>query len=188
MQKKYLPECIHTERCELRRHTPALAGQMFAYVDQDRERLRQFLPWVDQTLTEADELAYIEMTDRLWQDHQMFDYGLFRRADDRYLGNVGVHRLAWNHARCELGYWILQDFEGMGYVSEAVNALETTLFEIGFNRIEIRCSSRNLRSSRVPERNRYMLEGVLRQEIWEMGAFRDTHVYAKLRQEMHPPH
>lgn len=183
MQKHHLPERIAAERCELRRHTPDLADLMFRYVDQDRKRLREFLPWVDSTCSVADELAYIEMTERLWQEYKMFDYGLFRREDDRYLGNVGVHTIIWEHARCELGYWILQDFEGMGYVSEAVRALECAVFELGFNRIEIRCSSRNLRSSRVPERNRYLLEGVLRQHMFEQDAFRDTHVYAKLRQE-----
>lgn len=184
MQKQYLPERISAGRCELRRHTPELAGLMFRYVDQDRERLREFLPWVDSTCSEADELAYIQMTELLWQEHKMFDYGLFRREDDHYLGNVGVHTLAWEHARCELGYWILSDFEGVGYISEAVKALETALFELGFNRIEIRCSSLNLRSSRVPERNHYLLDGVLRQHMFEQGAFRDTQVYAKLRHEL----
>ena len=28
------------------------------------------------------------------------------------MGNLGVHTIAWESRCCELGYWILGDFEG----------------------------------------------------------------------------
>lgn len=187
MEKTTPPEQIFTERLVLKKHSPELAEIMFAYVDRDRERLGQFLPWVVHTRTVFDEINYIAMTQRLWENHDMFDYGLFRQQDNRYLGNLGVHNLAWAHARCELGYWILGEFEGQGYITEAVAALEASLLGLGFNRIEIRCSDLNRRSGGVPERLGYRLEGILRQQSFEMGAFRDTRVYARLRSEWRAP-
>ena len=180
MEKRSLPERIEGSRVVLRRHELELAELMFRAVDQDRKRLRRFLPWVDQTLEVIDELAYIQLARDRWDEQTLFDYGLFRRDDGAYLGNVGVFALQWRDDVCELGYWICEASEGQGYVSEAVRTLEATLFQVGFHRIEIRCSSLNLRSSRIPERNGYRLEGTLRESAIEHGQYRSTLVYGKL--------
>ena len=82
--------------------------------------------------------------------------------------------------RCELGYWILGDFEGQGYMSEAVRVLEAACFAVGFHRIGIRCSSKNARSAGVPRRSGYTLDGTLRQHALERGERRDTLVFSKL--------
>ena len=155
MEKKHLPEQIQSERITLKKHSVTIAQTMFDFVDRDRERLRQFLPWVDLTKTVEDEKSYIEMTHQKWEKFDCFDYGIYRRDDDQYMGNAGIHSIAWNHNRCEIGYWILGEYEGKGYMSESVVALEKSCFEVGFNRIEIKCSSRNLRSARVPVRCGY---------------------------------
>src|SRR4051794_36674200 len=112
-----------------------MAETMFGYVDSDRARLRAFLPWVDSTRTVEDEYGHIRMTRENWDLHQLLDFGIFRREDELYLGNVGIHSISWQHRRCEIGYWILSRFEGQGYVSEAVHALEKVLFALGFHRI-----------------------------------------------------
>ncbi len=62
MKQKKFPELIASARLELRKHVPELAETMYRYVDQDRARLRVFLPWVDKTVSTEDEAAYIKMT------------------------------------------------------------------------------------------------------------------------------
>lgn len=68
------------------------------------------------------------------------------------MGNLGVHTISWENDRREIGYWILGQFEGQGYMTEAVDAVTAELFRHGFNRVEIRCSSLNSKSAGVPER------------------------------------
>lgn len=177
------PEVIRTPRLILRRHDPALADRMFQCVDQDRERLARFLPWVDFVTTVDHEQTYISRTQEDWEARRMFDFGIFTREGDTYLGNVGVHHLAWSNARCEIGYWLVGSAEGGGYMTEAVAGLERELFGLGLHRIEIRCSSLNHRSAGVPERLGYRLEGTLREALVERGAFRDVRIYGKLRGE-----
>lgn len=75
-------------------------------------------------------------------------------------------------------------YEGKGLMSAAVSALEKTCFEIGFNRVEIRCSSLNLNSAGVPKRLGYKLDGTLRQDSLEKGKYRDTLVFSKLKTEI----
>ncbi|KYG64596.1 GNAT family N-acetyltransferase [Bdellovibrio bacteriovorus] len=181
MTPHHLPETIAASRVTLKKHRIELATEMFRRVDEDRERLGKFLPWVAWTKGIHDEREYIEMTHKQWADFKMFDYGVFLNDGDVYLGNVGVHTIAWEHNRCELGYWIVGGYEGQGYVSEAVKALEKVLFDEGFFRIEIRCSGANARSASVALRCGYMLEGRLRKHCIENGQRRDTLIYAKLK-------
>ncbi|HAN05419.1 MAG TPA: N-acetyltransferase [Elusimicrobia bacterium] len=180
MERKKFPELIASVRLELRKHVPELAETMYSYVDQDRTRLRVFLPWVDKTLSTADEVAYIKLAHATWDKGTFFDYGIFERETGTYMGNVGVHNIAWHHDRCEFGYWILSRFEGKGFISEAVGALEKASAGLGFHRMEIRCSSNNPRSAAVPRRLGYSLDGRLREDTVEQGSYSDTLVFAKL--------
>lgn len=182
MDKILLPPTIKSDRITLRKHNKEIAELMFSFVDRDRQRLREFLPWVDHTKTVQDEIDYIEMTHKKWDSHELFDYGIYRNSDNQYMGNAGVHSIAWSHNRCELGYWILGDYEGQGYMSESVLALERVCFELGFNRIEIRCSSRNRRSANVPIRCGYRLEATLSKDSIELGSYRDTFIFGKLKE------
>lgn len=186
MKKKEFPKLIASARLELRKHVPELAETMYRYVDQDRARLRIFLPWVDKTLSVEDEADYIKMTHAAWEKGTFFDYGMFARETGAYMGNVGVHNIAWQHDRCEFGYWILSNFEGTGFVAEAVGALEKVCAGLGFHRMEIRCASHNPRSAAVPKRLGYALDGTLREDSIELGCYRDTLVFAKLNSNRTP--
>lgn len=181
MQKNYPKEFIEGERIFLRRHELATAPAMFACIDADRVRLREFLPWVDGTKSAKDSEEYIRHSHVGWQDQKIFDFGLFRKTDRAYLGNVGVHGIDWSDERAELGYWISGQGQGQGFISEAVGLLEQELFRLGFHRIEIHCNTLNRRSSAVPKRTGYALEGMLKDHGFVNGKRRDLEIWGKLR-------
>ena len=180
MEPKNLPESIYGQRIVLKKHTLDLAGIMFSYINQDRKRLAQFLPWVEKTQSKDDSLTYINLTHKDWIEKSVFDYGIFSIANDEYMGNVGLHTIAWPHNRGEIGYWILGKFEGQGFISEAVSFLEKESFSIGFHRLEIRCSSHNARSASVPRRLGYHHDGTFVDHVIENGKYRDTLIFSKL--------
>lgn len=101
MNKTHLPNEIELDRIILKKYNPDLAKTMFEYVNQDRERLLRFLPWVKFTNSLQDEIDYIKMTHEKWDKHEMCDYGIFLKSNNTYMGNVGVHTIAWGHDRCE---------------------------------------------------------------------------------------
>jgi ribosomal-protein-serine acetyltransferase len=183
MDKKYLEKKLTGKRIYLKEHELDLAQTMFDYVDSDRVRLKKFLPWVDFISKVDDQVEYIEKCHQDWMNYSTFDYGIYTQEDDTYMGNIGVHTISWSNSTAEIGYWILGGFEGKGFMSEAVGVVEKELFGIGFNRIEIRCSSLNERSSAVPKRCDYIFEGKLRKNSVENGEFRDTFIYSKLKEE-----
>lgn len=182
MEKKSPPSAIKGSLLTLKKHTPTLAYNMFEVIDKDRDRLGQFLPWVEHMKSVDNQLWYINECKGDWEAGTMFDYGIFNHQD-QYIGNFGVHSISWADDRCELGYWISSHFEGQGFISASVRMLEKVLFEMNFNRIEIRCDPLNKKSSAVPIRNAYKYEGVLLQYQYQAGKHRDTAVYAKLLSE-----
>lgn len=180
MEKKFFPEILSGERVILKKHEMDLAKTMFSLIDQDRKRLREFLPWVDPTTTVDDTVNYIKNTHEQWSFSGSFDYGIFRKSDNQFMGNIGVHTINWGHECCEVGYWIIKDFEGNGYITEAVKLLESAALVLGFHRVEIRCSSNNTKSAHVPVRGGYQLDGRLRENRVEHGHYADTLIFAKL--------
>ena len=183
MQPAPLPDLIDSTRLSLRRHRVELAATMFDYIERDRVRLSRFLPWPPLITSVEDEVAYIEGINAQWGEGILFDFGLFRKGDDVYMGNLGVHSINWPHDGCELGYWLFGDYEGQGYMSEAVAALEGELFGLGFHRVEIRCEAENHRSAQLPQRLGYHLDGNLRGARRVGSGYADTLVFSKLSSE-----
>ncbi len=178
------PEEINGDRIYLRRHDLTVADEMFKTIDQNRERLMQFMPWPVQTQKQEDSKNYILLCIESWKQKALFDYGIYLKLGHQFIGNIGVHSIDWRSSRCELGYWISKTYERQGFTSEAVRLIEKACFAKDFHRVEIRCSAENTKSAGVAIRTGYRLEGYLRDEKIEQGRFRDTLVFAKLRSEI----
>ena len=183
MQPKPLPKRLDSARLSLRALQPDWAELIYQAVDQERNRLSRFLPWPAFIQNVQDERDYIEHVNAQWGSGQLFDFALFRNEDDIYIGNAGVHSINWAHDTCELGYWLLSDYEHQGFMNEAVGALENALFAIGFHRIEIRCHAENHRSAQLPQRRGYQKEAVLRDARLMSDGYADTLVFGKLSGE-----
>lgn len=182
---KNFSENIRGQSILLCRNDETAAQEMFDLIDQNRDQLNEFLPWPDKIKNVQDQINYIKMTNESWKQKALFDYGIYNLANQKFVGNIGVHSIDWRNSRCELGYWLGHSFEGQGFASEAVGLVENECFKIGFHRIEIRCSTRNEKSAYVALRNRYKLEGILKNEIIENNIFRDTMIFAKLATEIY---
>lgn len=169
------------ERIRLSTHKLEKASEMFSLIDSERQRLSEFLPWPKFLKQTSDQEDYIKGSHQAWEECSRFDYSLLLKDLDQFIGGIGVHTLSFENNRCEIGYWISEEFEGKGYISEAVSVLEVHLFEMGFNRIEIRGDERNKRSAMVPLRLGYKHEGILRQDVIENGKYRNTNVFSKLK-------
>lgn len=183
MEKKYLKEKLEGEKAILKRHEISLAQRMFEYICKDKERLSRFLPWPPHIKSIDDEIKFIEDSKDAWDRYTGANYGIFRKIDEEYLGNVGAFNFDWNNESCEIGYWILGDYEGYGYMREAVQSLENELFLIGFNRIVIMCEQENRRSKKIPSSLGYTFEGRLREFRKANDNYITLEVHSKLRRD-----
>lgn len=167
---------------DLRLHHANRADGVFRLVDENRERLRRWLPWVDETTSPDDTKRYIrEMLHSLAEGTE---YGFEILQGSEIVGGIGL-RVIPDVAEAEIGYWLSAQAEGRGIVTRASRALLRFAFdELGMHRVIIKCAAENARSRAVPERLGFTLEGTFRErEVTPGHGRQDELVYGLLRSE-----
>ena len=165
----------------LRALAPENADELFALVDANRERLREWLPWVDFNRTVEDSRLFISGSIRKRERNEELTFGIW--SGEQLAGVIGVF-LRGNASTAEIGYWLEAESEGRGLITRAVQALLFDLFDTrGMHRVEIRCAPGNTRSRRIPERLGFRLEETLREVERLNDRYVDNCIYGLLRAE-----
>ena len=98
------------------------------------------------------------------------------------VGRITIHQVNRKNDICELGYWLAAEAQGRGIITSAAQVLTAKAFdEMGFHRVEIKCAVGNDKSSAVPKRLGYALEGVLAQAEKYHAGYRDLELYALVK-------
>lgn len=182
-----IPTELHGPRIVVRHYRPEDANALWEAVEESREHLKTYMPWVHDYKSPDDAVAFMNFARGQWMSRQDLLVGLFHRETGRYLGGSGLSRINWNLRLFEIGYWVRASEEGRGYISEAVRLQTRLAFDLlGANRVEIRMDPLNERSRRVPERLGFVFEGTLRNVFPSSeGAPRSQHVYSLIPEDYH---
>ncbi len=158
------------------------AAALFRLVQENRNHLRRWFPWVDATRSVEDTLAFICSTQRQFADNNGIQTAILFRGE--MVGVIGQRQIDWANRSTSLGYWLAEPFQGRGIMSACCGAYMTyTLGTLGLNRVEIRAAVENSRSRGIPERLGFQFEGVIRQAEWLYDHFVDHAVYGLLQHE-----
>ncbi|MBI3737263.1 GNAT family N-acetyltransferase [Candidatus Sumerlaeota bacterium] len=158
------------------------AGEMFALTDANRAHLRQWLPWLDTTVSVEDTRRFIQGGIEQNAANLGFQAGI--RVSGVMAGQIGFHKIDWANHRVMLGYWLGREYTGRGLITRAAAILSDYAFgHYGLNRVEIHCATENSRSRAIPERIGFTFEGILRQGEWLYDHYVDLAVYAMLAAE-----
>ncbi len=110
-----------------------------------------------------------------------------RRDGDgwRLIGNCSFFHIEWPNRAAEFGIMIGdKSIWNKGYGSEAVRLILGHGFgTLNLNRIYLRVHSTNPRARRVYEKAGFVLEGTLRQAVYQRGGYADVHFMGVLRSE-----
>ncbi len=180
-ESQFFPERIATERLILRRQRRSDAQAVRVAVEESHEELSRWLNWA-KDIPSVDAIDYyISKTRANWELGDQYLFHVFDHAD-RLLGVCGLEKIDWSLRGFEIGYWLRTSAVGKGYMSEAVACLEREVFgRCRGRRLAILCDRRNHRSSSIPRRLDYCLEGVLRNERLDTsGEPQDTMVWSKI--------
>ena len=111
------------------------------------------------------------------------DFAFAVTADGVLAGSISVERGGNVHSRTgELGYYIGEEFWGMGIGSEAVRLICRHVFENSdIIRIFAEPFSYNSASCRVLEKNGFVYEGTLRKNAVKDGKVLDMKMYALIK-------
>jgi ribosomal-protein-serine acetyltransferase len=147
-------------------------------IEEERDRLGQWMPWVESAQRKEDEREWLE---RVIADGSAEGLGIW--VEGEFAGGVGLSPDPFGIV-AEIGYWIRQRFEGRGYVTRACETLITYAFDVlGVHRVIIRAGVDNLRSRAIPERLGFTPEGLHREEGRGAAGFYDLNVYGLLDRE-----
>jgi RimJ/RimL family protein N-acetyltransferase len=178
------PMPILTPRLLIRSPQAGDGAAYHAAINASREHLRTFLPWVDSShhsMEDSENMARVNYAKFLSRAEMVL--GIFNRQTQTLCGNTGLHRIDWTIPKFEIGYWLHQDLQGQGLMSEAVNAITRYAFiQLHAKRVEIRCETDNIRSRAVAERLGFELDGRLRHDRFKNNSqeLTDTWVYSRL--------
>ncbi|HKE22398.1 MAG TPA: GNAT family protein [Bryobacteraceae bacterium] len=168
---------------EIRLFQPADAESVFALVEQNRDYLRAWLPWVDRTQSAEDVRQFItQMVTPQWLDDRGPQCGIW--VEGAIQGSIGCHPIDWQNRGCSIGYWVTAQRQGEGIVTRAVATMLDYLFgEVEVHRVVIQCGTGNHRSCAVPLRLGFTREGVAREAEWVSGRWVDLVVWSLLKSE-----
>jgi len=166
----------------LRLFEPHHAEALFVLSDRNREHLRPWLPWIENTHEVSDSRGYILAMRRGYGAGTDLAIGIWFKGE--LVGAIGLHRIDETNQSAEIGYWLSADAQGNGIVTRSCRAvLDYAFGDRALNRVTIRVDPRNAPSRAIPERLRFTEEGTLRQIQAHDDHFIDLVIYSMLASE-----
>ena len=170
------------EDTDLRLLEPRHAAECYALIDANRARLQNWLDWVERTRSVDDTKAYCKLALEQCSQGKSLVVGIWHRG--RFAGTVGLEDINTFSGSAEIGYWLGEEFEGHGLVTNTCRAIVAHAFgTLGLNRLQIRVQPTNARSRAIPPRLGFRHEGTLRQVGRILDSRIDLDVYSLLREE-----
>ena len=114
----FTPDYIETERLILRRFKDEDIHDVFALMSDDYTCKMAGIPI----------FKSLERTETFMDNWAHEAYGITEKGCDKVIGIVQTPSFWWDN-RAEIGYWLLKDFRGKGYMTEAIKAVSDALLE-----------------------------------------------------------
>lgn len=176
-----------TDEITLHLARPELAEPIFQVVDQQRDFLRRWLPWVDETTTLEDTKTFIR--ESMGHNTKGTRLIAFIMKGSELAGSIGVVQFIKDHRKCEIGYWLREDLQGQGVMSRVCSGFVNYLFKTkDLNRIEVLVAVGNQKSRAIPLRLGFEKEGILRQSLRMDGEYFDVEMFALLKKDWQVRH
>lgn len=162
----------------LRLLAEADAEELYALIDSNRDHLSRWLPWAAGQTFE-DTLVFIRKTTGQLTENNGLQVAIIYAGS--IVGVVGYHSVDWSSRRTSIGYWLAEEHQGRGTMTEAAGALTDHALSVwGLNRVEIRAAVENHQSRAIPERLGFREEGTLRAAERVGDRILDNVVYSML--------
>ncbi|MDB5078802.1 MAG: acetyltransferase, ribosomal protein N-acetylase [Chloroflexi bacterium] len=175
-----IPE-LQTGRLLMRRMVMSDVPDLFEVASD--EEVTRYITWeTHRSLSDTE--RFIQVVHDWYDRQEVLYWAVLRQSDMKLIGTCGIFEWVPKDARAELSYTLGRPYWGQGYASEVVSVMVRFAFEVmQLNRLEGRCLAENTASARVMEKAQLILDGVLRQQLYLKGAFRDLKVYSLLKQD-----
>ncbi|SDD65513.1 ribosomal-protein-alanine N-acetyltransferase [Pricia antarctica] len=130
------------------------------------DRLKRYFPkTLEQNLNPGLSHIFVEEKVRQYNHKEEFLFVLKEKEDHKVIGLVYIKEIDWKARQAELAYCIGYQYEGKGWMTEAVMTLSTYAFDIlGLKVLQIIANESNVGSIKVAEKCGYLWKRTLRKE------------------------
>ncbi len=166
---------------ELRLPLESDAAALAQTIEENRNYLRTWLPWLDDSKSEGDSLQFIRRTHEQWSLRGLLSGLIYKET--LIVGAIGFHTKA--HNCFSMGYWIAESASGKGICTQATGALVDWAFRFysELNLVELKAATQNIGSRKVAENAGFKQEAILREREWLYDRYVDHAIYSISRAE-----
>lgn len=158
------------------------AKRVFELTNKSRDYLKEWLPWLDTSKKIEDTNEFIKSCVNGFSENKSLNTVILFREE--IVGVAGYNTINWASKTAYIGYWLGEEFQGNGIMTEVARALtDYALNELNLNKVEIRAAVLNKKSRSIPERLNFVNEGCIRQAEWLYDHYVDHVVYGMLAEE-----
>ena len=177
---KELPT-LYTKSLMLRKITLEDAQDIFEYA-KDPE-VTKFVTWEPHKSVD-DSMNFLKLVIQKYENNEPSNWGIIYKENNKLIGTCGYDSWVPVHSLAEIGYALSREYWGKGLMTEAAKEVIKYGFEkMNLNRIYARCFVKNIGSQKVLEKVGMKFEGILREQMFIKGTFRDMKIYSILRKE-----
>ncbi|HAH24385.1 MAG TPA: N-acetyltransferase [Prolixibacteraceae bacterium] len=177
-----MEKLIIDDRQFLERLTLSHVETIFNAIDQNRQFLRKWLPFVDFTRKVNDTERFVRSILEKPAAHR--DEVFVVWFNHEFAGLIGFKDPDRINDRIEIGYWLVEKMTGRGIATAAVRKMINLAFRnMEMNRVQIRCGIGNHKSSAIPRRLGFSFEGIEREGERHNHSYIDLEVYSLLKKE-----
>jgi ribosomal-protein-serine acetyltransferase len=172
------------QEIELQLFQPHHAQKLFQLVEDNRDYLDEWLPWVENMTAQYQFESIIPSWLQQFSENNGFNAGIVYK--NMLVGSIGLTQIDWYNKNTSIGYFLAKNAVGHGIMTRSVQALlNYSFFDLGLNRVEIRCGEKNIKSRAIPERLGFVQEGKIREGEQLHNHFHDIIVYGMLSRDWH---
>ncbi len=170
------------DQLELRLPEKEFAKTLFQIIENQREYLGKWLPWVEKNREEKNSLDFLRSSILFNNGGQKLTTFIF--YEKKLVGSVAFVKIDKGNRSAEIGYWLSENMQGKGIMSQSCERLIQYGFEnMNLNRIEINAAAENSKSLAIAKKLGFHYEGTIRESLFFNGNFYNGEKYSLLKRE-----
>lgn len=159
----------------------SMAQVIFDTINNDREYLQEWLPFVEFTKRVEDTEAFISSMMSLRNKKDNI-YSIWYK--EKFAGLIGFKDTDWVNRKTEIGYWLAEKMQKKGIISNCIEKLIKYAFKSQkMHRIQIKVAEGNTKSEAIPLQFGFRLEGIERDGELHDNKYLSLKVYSLIKSD-----
>lgn len=175
------------KKVRLREYRKEDISMRLTYIN-DAELLNLLISDIPYPITQNEEEKWFESISALGDTYK---FAIEKLEDNQFIGGCSINDVDWKNSVATVGIFIGdKSCWGNGYGTDALKTLISFIFmEMNVNKVKLTCYSFNDRAIKSYKKCGFIIEGVLRQEIYKGGIYHDKIIMGILRKDfLHNSH